>query len=83
MRRAVHALVLLLATGCASDPEPQHVNYTNEQLHRMPVRQRCDYLIQVIARYMANPTIEEWEKKKFYEAVPAMMRGWGCGWAGQ
>jgi hypothetical protein len=76
-------LCALALAACNSQveppPEPALMHgYSDEELAKLPVTQRCRYLGATIAKAMADPALDKREKKKTYEAWPVTMQKWGC-----
>ena len=84
MRRVVPIAVTLIIAGCSSQAAANEFTYTysNDDLAKMPVAQRCNYVVSVYADTMASPVMADWQKKKFADDMPAIMRRWGCKWSG-
>jgi hypothetical protein len=73
MRRVAPLLTVLALAGCvphpASELPPLH-RYSDEELEKLPVAQRCSYLSSQFTYYLAN--------HKTYETWKSMMQKWGC-----
>jgi hypothetical protein len=71
MKRIAPLLTVLALAGCVPHPEPESPrSYSDEELARFPVAQRCSYLYSLFPNYLAN--------QKTYETWKSMMQKWGC-----
>jgi hypothetical protein len=73
MKRVAPLLAALALAGCVPHPEPEyplHHGYSDEELAKLPVAQRCSYLSSLFSSYLTNQkTTETWK---------SMMQKWGC-----
>ena len=73
MKRVAPLLTALALAGCVPHPEPEYPwrhGYSDEELAKLPVAQRCSYLSSLFSSYLTNQkTTETWK---------SMMQKWGC-----
>jgi hypothetical protein len=83
MKRGVLTVIALALAGCNSQIQPQpqadlRPSYSDEELAKLPVAQRCRYLSELFARAISDPRADESMKQKTYQAWPLTMQKWGC-----
>jgi hypothetical protein len=83
MKRCVLTVIALALAGCNSQIQPQpqtdfRPGYSDEELAKLPVAQRCRYLGELFARALSDPRADERMKKKTYQEWPTTMQKWGC-----